>query len=92
MYDFFAKQGVKKKEKKSKHEMCKEKQLKVQGEVANIKGEGGGGGGGDSSGGDTEGFRLPWLSFDLMKWKGGAAKRRAKQDGVYTSAENALAK
>lgn len=57
--------------------MYKEKRLK--GEVENIK-EGGGGGG--SSGGDRRDFRLPRLSLDLMKWKGGAAKRRrARKDG-----------
>ncbi len=79
MDDFWEKSA---KEKESKHEMYEEKQLKVQGEVENIK-EGGGGGGGSS--GDRRDFRLLWLSLDLMKWKGGAAKRRrAWQDkGLY---------
>lgn len=41
----------------------------------------------------TSDFRLPRLSLDLMKLKGGAAKRRrARQDMVYTCVENALAK
>lgn len=76
------------KEKESKHEMYKEMRLKVSGEVENIKG--GGGGGGSS---DRRDFRLPWLSLDLMKWKGGVAKRRRKgKTGVYTSEEGARAK
>lgn len=73
--DDFQEKRVKKKE--SKHEIYKEKRLKVQGEVENIKG-----GGGGSSSGDRREFRLPWLSLDLMKWKGGVAQKgRARQDG-----------
>lgn len=61
------------KEKESKHEMQKEKRLKVWREVEHIKKEEGVG-----SSGDRRHFRLPRLSLDLMKWKGGAVKRRRK--------------
>lgn len=69
--------------------MYKEKKLKVQGEVENIKKQEED----EVATGDRQDSRLPRLSSDLMKWKGGAAeRRRVKQDRVHTSVENALAK
>lgn len=67
--------------------MQKEKRLKVWREVEHIKKEEGVG-----SSGDRRHFRLPRLSLDLMKWKGGAAKRRrkGKTEGVYTSEEGKM--